>query len=103
MYIIVDNNGKPKMEKVDPAIISLLHNLRNGDQLSLFDAVKAIRMSLVPEGYEPCPFPSGVPEGLEDMLKSNVDSGVPSLSLKVYTCEIIFTSRRLMQSLVSIP
>ena len=74
--ILVDINGKPKTEKVDPAIpadiINLLHNLRNGDNLSLFDAVKAIRISLVPEGYEPYPFRSGVPECLEDMLKSIV-------------------------------
>ena len=74
--VLVDSNGKPKTEKVDPAIpgdvINLLHNLRNGDELSLFDAVKAIRMSLVPEGYEPYPFRNGVPECLEDMLKSIV-------------------------------
>ncbi|CAB4032104.1 Hypothetical predicted protein [Paramuricea clavata] len=34
--------------------------------------LKAISMSLVPEGYEPYPFRNGVPECLEDMLKSIV-------------------------------
>jgi hypothetical protein len=60
-------------EKADPAIpsdvINLLHNLRQ-DGLSLFEALKCIRMSLVPEGYEPYPFRNGVEESQEDMLKS---------------------------------
>ena len=69
-------NGKPLTEKVDMAIphdlINLLHNLKNGDGMNLFEAVKYIRMSLVPEGYEPHPFRSGVPESMDDMLKSIV-------------------------------
>ena len=60
-------------EKADPAIpsdvINLLHNLRQ-DGLSLFEALKCIRMSLVPEGYDPYPFRNGVEESQEDMLKS---------------------------------
>ena len=75
-FLIVDMNGKPLTEKVDMTIphdlINLLHNLRNGDGMNLFEAVKYIRMSLVPEGYEPHPFRSGVPESMDDMLKSIV-------------------------------
>ena len=71
----VDDNGKPLTEKVDPAIpadvINLLHNLRH-DGLGLFEALKCIRMSLVPEGYEPYPFRNGVEECQADMLKSIV-------------------------------
>ena len=75
-FLLVDMNGKPLTENVDMAIphdlINLLHNLRNGDGMNLFEAVKYIRMSLVPEGYEPHPFRSGVPESMDDMLKSIV-------------------------------
>ncbi len=64
---LVDADGKPTTEKVDPAIpsdvINLLHNLRQ-DGLSVFEALKCIRMSLVPEGYEPYPFRNGVEECL---------------------------------------
>ena len=69
-------NGMPFTEVSDPAIpsdiINLLHNLTFTDGLGLFEAVKCIRMSLVPEGYEPHPFRNGVEECLEDMLKSIV-------------------------------
>ena len=51
-FLLVDMNGKPLTEKVDMAIphdlINLLHNLRNGDGMNLFAAVKYIGMSLVP-------------------------------------------------------
>ena len=53
-------------------LINLLHNVRNGDGMNLFEAVKYIRLSLIPEGYEPRPFRSGVPESMDDMLKSIV-------------------------------
>ena len=73
-FLLVNMNGKPLTEKVDMAIphdlINLLHNLRNGDGMNLFEAVKYIRMSLVPEGYKPHPFRSGVPESMDDMLKT---------------------------------
>jgi hypothetical protein len=65
----------PLTEVVDPAIpsdiINLLHNLRH-DGMALFEAVKRIRMSLVPEGFEPFPFRNGTEECLGDMLKSIV-------------------------------
>ena len=66
----------PFTEVRDPAIpsdiINLLHNLTVTEGLSLFDAVKCIRTTLVPEGYEPYPFRNGVEECLEDMLKTVV-------------------------------
>ena len=75
MPFLVDGDGRPKTEKVDPAIpsdvINLLHNLRE-DGLNLFEALKCIRMSLVPDGYEPYPSRNGVEECQEDMIKSIV-------------------------------
>ena len=71
-----DDNGMPFTEVRDPAIpsdiINLLHNLVFTEELGLFEAVKCIRMSLVPEGYEPYPFRNGVEECMEDMLKTIV-------------------------------
>ncbi|CAB3995519.1 Hypothetical predicted protein [Paramuricea clavata] len=65
----------PVTENVDLTIpsddINLLHNLRH-DGLSLFDALKCVRMSLVPEGYEPYPFRNVVEESQDDIIKSIV-------------------------------
>ena len=71
-----DANGMPFTDFKDQAIpsdiINLLHNLTCSEGLSTFEAVKCIRMSLVPQGYDPYPFRNGVEECLEDMLKSIV-------------------------------
>jgi hypothetical protein len=58
----------------------LQHSLRGrpletrggGNSPQKIRAKKNAWMSLVPEGYEPYPFRNGVPECLEDMLKSIV-------------------------------
>ena len=60
----------------DPAIpsdiINLLHNQTFTEGLGLSEDVKCIRISLVPEGYEPYPFRNGVEECMEDILKTIV-------------------------------
>ena len=53
-------------------MIEDLHQLQTRDGLSFGDAITQLRRALVPEGYEPHPFRSKVPESLLDKLRSLV-------------------------------
>lgn len=72
MLLSVEPDGSPIVEMpnrdIPVSVILELHQLR-GSELSLEDVVTNIRVSLVPPGYEPCPFGSNTDESLIDTLR----------------------------------
>jgi hypothetical protein len=71
-----DVDGNPLTEKKDIAIpasvVNKIHQFITDGEMTIEDAIKLVRIQLVPAGYEPYSFRNGVDESFSDILKSVV-------------------------------